>query len=227
MTDAPSPATGLAAMIDPFVDPTAIAIVVGGTVIAVVLRSASPDLWRALLALGTLHRRAFDAEPLLRQIAAFSRIAQRHGVVALDRSVITDADVSAAVAAIVDGADADAITTLVGHRRRARIERHVAAADVWAAAAEAAPAMGMIGTLIGLVRMFVSMNDPAAIGGAMAVALLATLYGAAIASLIALPIATRLRRLAREEAFQRARIEAPLAAIAAREVPRRQETMAA
>lgn len=80
--------------------------------------------------------------------------------------------------------------------------------------------MGMVGTLIGLVTMFLTMNDPTAIGGAMAVALLATLYGALIASLVAMPIAARLRRSAREEAFERIRIEAPLAIMAAREAPR-------
>ena len=60
--------------------------------------------------------------------------------------------------------------------------------------AEVAPAMGMIGTLIGLVKMFPAMPDPTAIGAAMAVALLATLYGAIIANLVAMPIAVRLRR---------------------------------
>ena len=79
----------------------------------------------------------------------------------------------------------------------------------------------VFGTLIGLVRMFTAMQDPTAIGPAMAVALLATLYGALFANLIAMPIAGRLRRLARAEAFERARIEAPLAALAACEPTRR------
>ena len=85
--------------------------------------------------------------------------------------------------------------------------------------AEAAPAMGMIGTLIGLARMFATMGDPARIGGAMAVALLATLYGAVLANLVAAPIAARLRALARTEAFERTRLEAPFTALAAREAP--------
>lgn len=83
--------------------------------------------------------------------------------------------------------------------------------------------MGMVGTLIGLVKMFLSMNDPSAIGGAMAVALLATLYGALVASLVAMPVAARLRRMARNEAFERTRLEAPLMAMAAREAPRHRD----
>lgn len=213
--------------IGPYLDPTAIGIVGGGTLLAVTLRSEARDLGRAILALGVLGRRRFRADSLLDQIAALGRIAQRHGVMALDRSVIADADVAAAVAAIVDGTDPAAVGTLVAHRRQARIERHIAAAEVWAAAAEVAPAMGMVGTLIGLVKMFLSMNDPTAIGGAMAVALLATLYGALIASLVAMPVAARLRRMARDEAFERTRLEAPLLALAAREKPKSLDRIAA
>ncbi|RMB51859.1 chemotaxis protein MotA [Sphingomonas sp. PP-CE-3A-406] len=201
-------------------DPVALAIVGGGTALAVVLRTPARDLGRALAAVTILGRARFDADPLLQQITALSRIAKRHGVMALDRSVITDNDVAAGIAAIVDGGTANSVATLVQHRRRARIERHVAAADVWAGAAEAAPAMGMVGTLIGLAQMFATMNNPDAIGGAMAVALLATLYGALLANLVFMPIANRLRAQGRTEAFERARIEAPLVALAERETPR-------
>ncbi|WP_380788256.1 motility protein A [Sphingomonas sp. R86521] len=208
------------ALIGELLDPTALALVCGGTVLAVVLRSPLGELTRAVGALRTLGRSRFDAEPLLHQITALDRIAKRHGALALDRSVITDPDVKAGIAAIVDGAGGDAVQTLIDHRRRARVERHLAIADIWSGAADVAPAMGMVGTLIGLARMFATMSDPSAIGGAMAIALLATLYGALIANLVAAPIAHRLRTNARAEAFERARIVAPLVALANREVPR-------
>jgi chemotaxis protein MotA len=204
----------------PFLDPTAFAIVGGGTLLATVLRTASADLGRACAALSTLTRRRFDATPLVDQIAALGRIARRHGVIALDRSVIADPDVAAAIAAIVDGRSPDDVAELLRHARRARIDRHVAAADVWAGMADVAPAMGMVGTLIGLVAMFVKMQDASAIGAAMAVALLATLYGALLANLVAAPVAARLRRQARGEAMERLRLEAPLIALAVREQPR-------
>lgn len=203
-----------------FLDPIALAIVGGGTLLATLLRASLRDIGRALAALPTLAQSPFSAEPLLEQVSALARIARRHGTIALDRSVITDPDLAAAVADIVDGADAIAVTRRLDDRRRARIERHVAAAEVWAGAAEAAPAMGMVGTLVGLVAMFTRMTDPQAIGGAMAVALLATLYGALIANLVAQPIATRLRAAARAEAFERQRLVTPLATLAAREAPR-------
>ena len=202
-----------------FLDPLALAIVAGGTVLATILRTPAADLARAVKALPTLARRPFTAEPLLHQLAAQARLAQRHGVMQLDRAVITDPDLAAAMAAIVDGAAPDAVTALAEHRRRARAERHAAAADAWAGAADAAPAMGMIGTLVGLAQMFATMTDPAAIGGAMAVALLATLYGALLANLVAAPIAHRLRARARCEWLERERLLAPLAALATREAP--------
>lgn len=204
-----------------FLDPVAAALVVGGTVLATGLRTPSPTLRRATASLRTLPRAPFAADPLLDRIAAQARIAQRHGVVALDRSVIADPDVAAALHAVVDGAGPDEVAALLTQARRARVERHLAAAEVWAGAAEAAPAMGMVGTLVGLAAMFATMDDPARIGGAMAVALLATLYGALLANFVCLPVAARLRAAAKREAFERERLVAPLAALAAREAPAR------
>ena len=71
--------------------------------------------------------------------------------------------------------------------------------DTFATAAEAAPAMGMIGTVIGLIGMFAAMDDPATIGPAMALALLTTLYGLIFSAAVAGPIAGRLERLSMAE----------------------------
>ena len=202
-------------------DPTAFAIVGGGTALVTVLRAPLADVGRAVAALRTLGRRRFDGDALIAQVQVLTKAAHRQGVLALDRAIITDTDVRAAVADIVDGANAASVAALLDHRRRARIERHLAAAEVWCGAAEAAPAMGMVGTLVGLAAMFATMTDPGAIGGAMAVALMATLYGALLANLVASPIAARLRTAARAEAFERARLVAPLVALAERETPLR------
>ncbi|WP_353204097.1 MotA/TolQ/ExbB proton channel family protein [Sphingomonas sp.] len=210
----------MTSLLAPFLDPVALAIVGGGTLAAAILRTPLRDLIRGFAALGSLFARRFEAAPLLEQIAAFGRIARGHGVMALDKSVISDPDIAAAIAAIVDGASPDHVAELLRQRHRARTERAVAACELWSAAADTAPAMGMVGTLIGLVGMFVKMQDPAAIGAAMAVALLATLYGALLANLALAPIAARLRRSARDEAVERLRLDAPLIALATREQPR-------
>lgn len=197
-----------------FLDPVAIGIVLGGTAVSVLLRHRLGDSARALAALRTLWRRPFAAGPSLQQTAALERIAKRHGVLALDRSVIDDPDMAAAVEAAVDGASPEQVAAIVAERIGARADRHRAAIEVWSGAAEAAPAMGLIGTILGLVQMFAAMTDPDTIGAAMAVALLATLYGALVANLIAMPVAARLKRLARTEAAERQRLIAPLAALA-------------
>jgi chemotaxis protein MotA len=121
---------------------------------------------------------------------------------------------------IVDGVQAPVVKEALDTARRQRAERHRIVVECWTGVAETAPAMGMIGTLIGLVAMFTRMSDPQAIGAAMAVALLATLYGALLANLIAMPIAARLRTAARAELLERERLVAPLAALAEREAPR-------
>lgn len=204
-----------------FFDPAAIGIVLGGTLLTAVLRTPARDLARASAALAVLPRARFVATPALAQVAALTRIAQRHGVMALDRSVVADPDLRAAVEAIVDGAEPADVERLLAETHADRDERHAAAADVWAAAAETAPAMGMVGTLVGLAQMFAGMDDSAAIGGGMAVALLATLYGALAANLLLMPVAARLRTAARGEAVERAKLVAPLVALARREAPRR------
>lgn len=216
------------AALDPamLLDPLAFAIVLGGTTLAVLLRNRIGDVGRALAALRTLGRRPFDAAPLLAQAASLERIARRHGLIALDRSVIDDPDMAAAVAAAVDGASPADIEAIVTDRAAARAERHRTAIELWAGIAETAPAMGLIGTIFGLIRMFSAMADPDRIGAAMAVALLATLYGALIANLVALPVVARLKRLARVEANERLRLAAPLARLATLERARTRELAA-
>lgn len=204
-----------------FVDPAALAIVFGGTLLAAALRTPARDLAAAAKALAVLPRKPFAASPALAQAAALARIAQRHGVMALDRSVVADPDLRVAVEAIVDGAEPDEVERRLVQAATDRAERHAAAAELWAAAAETAPAMGMVGTLIGLARMFAATDDAAAIGAGMAVALLATLYGALAANLLFMPVAARLRAAARREAAERGRLVAPLLALARREAPRR------
>lgn len=201
-------------------DPLACLIVGGGTVVATLLRTPAREAVRGAGALRVLARRPFSADPLLAQLAAQARIAQRHGVLALDRSVLTDPDLAAGIALIVDGAPATEVERLLAERHAARAERHRTAAQMWAVAAEAAPAMGMVGTLVGLAQMFAHLDDGAAIGAAMGVALLATLYGALIANLILMPIASRLAAAGRIEAVERQRLDAPMIALARRETPK-------
>lgn len=214
-----------AKLIIQFIDPLAIAIVLGGTFVATALRGPLSDTGAAFAALRRLTGTPFDAQDARARIVKAERIAKGN-LVAVDAAILADPDIAAAVEAIGDGASAEAVDALLAARAAQRAERHAVVHDFWQAASEAAPAMGMIGTLLGLVRMFRGMEDPATIGGAMAVALLATLYGALFANLVFAPIAARLRRQSRREEIARRRLRAPLMALARRYAapPRRRES---
>ena len=93
---------------------------------------------------------------------------------------------------LVDGHDSDVVRDMLTKDMKQTEERHGWGAKVFMAMGDVAPAMGMIGTLVGLVAMLSNMDDPKAIGPAMAVALLTTLYGAMLANMVAIPIANKL-----------------------------------
>ncbi|MFD1610240.1 motility protein A [Sphingomonas tabacisoli] len=202
-----------------FLDPVALAIVGGGTLLATAARGPLQDTVNALRALSVLVRRPFDFGPARAELAHAERVASAKSLLAVDSHLLKDADVARGVEAVADGAGPDEVEQLLNRLRIDRHERHVVVHDFWSAAAEAAPAMGMVGTLIGLVRMFRSMDDPATIGAAMAIALLATLYGALFANLVAAPIAARLARLSRAEEKERRALIKPFRAFAEREKP--------
>jgi chemotaxis protein MotA len=107
-----------------------------------------------------------------------------------------------------------------------RAQRHASVRNVWLSIADAAPALGMAGTIIGLVGMFAAMDDPAALGPSMALALLTTFYGVVIANVVAAPVATRLADLSERELAWQKEVADRMAAIARREnVPLRRASI--
>ncbi len=100
---------------------------------------------------------------------------------------------------MVDGHEPDVVKQTMLSDMNLTVERHDQGQKIFKAIGDVAPAMGMIGTLIGLVQMLANMEDPKTIGPAMAVALLTTLYGAAIANVFALPLSEKLGLRSNEE----------------------------
>ena len=100
------------------------------------------------------------------------------------------------------------------------MERHEWGQRIFLAMADVGPAMGMIGTLVGLVQMLANMDDPKSLGPAMAVALLTTLYGSLLANVVCLPIADKLKLRGAEEATQHALVVDGLLAMQAGQNPR-------
>lgn len=207
-------------------DPVSLLIVVGGTLAVTILRSSAQDLKAAVRALRPLMkaRPASDAVLAERAVRQIQRISDIKGIALADRVDTTSPFVRHAAVKLADCHRADEFAVWARAEIEERTQRHEAVIGIWKSAADSAPAMGMIGTVLGLIGMFASMDDPSALGPAMAVALLTTLYGLVLSTLIAVPIAGRLEQLslaerrwqeavlARLEALARAEEVMPIAA---------------
>jgi chemotaxis protein MotA len=141
------------------------------------------------------------ARGVMRQV---DHLAHLRGLACTDRVKTVDPFLAAAIRKLADSNTVDEFESWAENQISDREQRHAAARNVWISMADAAPALGMAGTIIGLIGMFAAMQDPAAIGPSMALALLTTLYGVVLANLVAAPVAARLADLSgREIAWQR------------------------
>ncbi|MEE8393404.1 MAG: MotA/TolQ/ExbB proton channel family protein [Rhodospirillales bacterium] len=142
----------------------------------------------------------------IEQSIKMSKRARKSGLLALEKVKVKNTFFRKGVQMCVDGRDADYIRKILTQEMAQSIHREEMGAKVFLAIGEAAPAFGMFGTLVGLVQMLSSMDDPTTIGRSMAVALLTTLYGVLIANLIALPIADKLEAKSLQERSTRSLI---------------------
>ncbi len=185
----------------PFVDLPSMAVVGGGTLGAVMMQYNFSQFVDAIKAgLKALLYKAQAPGDVILEIVDMAKETRTGGLLILEEKEPSSEFLAKGVAMLVDGMEAEVVTqTLVAERNRAAV-RHDDGAAIFEKIAEVAPAMGMIGTLVGLVLMLGNMDDPKSIGPAMAVALLTTLYGALIANVVASPLAGKLG-LRRNEEF--------------------------
>jgi len=183
-----------------FIDPASMMIVVGGTIGASLIKNPL----KAVLGMAKVVGKAFsvklpDAEPLIGQIGDLSRKARKEGMLALESVELPYDFLAKGVGLCVDGVEPAEMRAILEMEMLARSQRHARGRAILDGMGQAAPAFGMIGTLIGLVQMLASLDDPSSIGPAMAVALLTTLYGALISNVVCLPLADKLKVRAEEE----------------------------
>ncbi len=202
----------LAGDISMFIDAQSVIIVFGGSIFVVL---ANYNLGQ-FFGIGKIIGKSFmfkleKPEELIEKSVEMADAARKGGFLALEEAEISNAFMQKGVDMLVDGHDADVVRATMQKDIDLTTERHETGSDMMMALADVAPAMGMIGTLIGLVAMLSNMDDPKAIGPAMAVALLTTLYGAFLANVIAIPIANKLKlRLAEEKMNQELVLDAVL-----------------
>ena len=188
-----------------FVDIPSVLIVIGGGLAATLIRFPLAGI---ISAFGTGGRVAFShkkVEPreIIDKIAEMGDIVRRSGPLGLESLEVDDANLAKGAQMIADGYDRDFIKDSMELDRDQYLTRLTEGQRVYKSLGDAAPAFGMIGTLVGLVQMLGNMEDPSAIGPSMAIALLTTLYGAIISNLVCLPISDKLTaKLAVEEINQ-------------------------
>ncbi len=212
-----------------FVDGPAMLIVFGGT-FAVTLASFSlTDMALAAAAIGQIivHRK-HDPSQAAHRVVELAEQARNDGVLGLQdrlRKLKSEPFLMKAMAMVVDGTPGEIIERIMRREVDTNASRQQTSADVFAKAAEVSPAMGLIGTLVGLVQMLGNLNDPSTIGPAMAVALLTTFYGAVLANMVFAPLATKLERSSDGETLVHNVYLIGAASIGRQENPRRLEML--
>ena len=179
-----------------FVNIPAAIIVFGGTLAATLINFPLSDVLSVFNTFkNALIHKSSSSEQLIRKLVEFATVARREGILALESHSgdTEDEFLQKSVQLAIDGTAPELIKDILTTEIAFMEDRHAMGQSIMNAMATFAPAFGMIGTLIGLVKMLATLDDPSAIGGGMAVALLTTLYGAVLANLILLPAAGKLK----------------------------------
>jgi chemotaxis protein MotA len=207
--------------VGPFIDVPSILIVFGGTFFAVMYTCPIGTFLGSFGAMSKAFLPPVKApDELITRMVELSGIARKDGMMALEGQEVPDKFWAKGMQMLVDGADEKKLTKQMQTEIGAMKNRHESMHGVVSAWIDIAPAMGMIGTLVGLVLMLGNMADPKAIGPAMAVALLTTLYGAFIANVLFMPMRTALENYTAAEITYRGMVITGLQNIARSESPR-------
>lgn len=176
-----------------FLNVPSLVIVLGGTLMVVLIKfNLNQFLGAITIAKNALSNKLQSPQVLIPEIVEMASVARKEGVLALEEMNTENPFLQTGMDMLIDGSSVEEIERLLAKDLQETAARHKIGAQVFTSAADVAPAMGMVGTLIGLVQMLSAMDDPKSIGPAMAVALLTTLYGAILANMLFQPIADKL-----------------------------------
>lgn len=185
-----------------FFNVPAIFITVGGTVCATLVHFPLAEVLRIL----SVVKRTFAvniplAENVITDMSEYARVARRDGVLALEDAArgLDDEFLAKGLQLVMDGTESEQIREVMLIELNTLQRHHRVGSSILSFMGEAAPAFGMIGTLIGLVQMLRQLDDPSRIGVGMATALLTTFYGALLANLLFIPLAGKLQTRSKEE----------------------------
>lgn len=185
-----------------FINIPALMIVVGGTLGVTMISYPLKDVLGVLKVVQkALFTKNTSVEELIERFTRFATKTRKEGILALESEIkdVKDVFLKKGVQLSIDGLEPQEIKEILDTEIDYIRNRHQLGAEVFTSMGTFAPAMGMIGTLIGLVQMLQSMDDPSTIGPAMAVALLTTFYGSILANICCMPIAGKLKTRSKEE----------------------------
>ncbi len=213
---------------DFFFNVPAALIVVAGTLAVTTICFSFSDIAHTGAILGTtVVYREHDARDTAYTMLELSDFCRMNGALKLQGApllrFVSEPFLHKGLGLVIDGLGEKEIHEILGQDLISTSQRHMRAASVLRKAAEIAPAMGLIGTLIGLVQMLGRLQDPDVIGPAMAVALLTTFYGAILATMVFNPLASKLERNAANEHLINQIYMTGVIAIARKDNPRRLE----
>ncbi|MCP4804256.1 MAG: motility protein A [Proteobacteria bacterium] len=179
-----------------FIDIPSMLIVIGGTIgVTFVGFPAGAVIGAMKAGKQAVFSKPEPVQETIKLLSELSNRARREGLLSLESAAQETEDdfLKRGLLMVVDGHEPAAIEEVLYDELDKIEERHKVSAAVWDAIGAYGPAMGMIGTLIGLVQMLQNLSDPAAIGPAMAVALLTTFYGSLLANIIGIPVCNKLK----------------------------------
>jgi len=185
-----------------FLNIPALMIVVGGTLGATMINYPLKDVFGVLnVVKKTLFTKNIPVDELIKRFIGFAKKSRKEGILALEGEIkdVTDEFLKKGVQLSIDGLEPQEISDVLETEVDFIRSRHQMGAEIFTTMGAFSPALGMIGTLIGLVQMLQTLDDPGSIGPAMAVALLTTFYGSIMANIVCLPIAGKLRTRSKEE----------------------------
>jgi len=206
-----------------FANPTALILVLGGTVslaMAISLGKNVPLLPK--LVKTALTGQAVDTSDLCERVVHLATVARRDGTLALEKEIVDEQDpfFRRALEMLIDGRDAETVRDVMGAEIRAMRRRHAAGSSVLKKAGGFSPTLGIIGTVVGLIHVMSNLSSPSTLGPAIAVAFTATFWGVLLANLFWLPMGDKLVRLSEEEAEYREALLDGILAIQAGDNPR-------
>lgn len=209
-----------------FADIPSILIVIGGTTTVVLTSFSLTDVLRTISISGAalMHRQP-SFSGLARHLIAIAQKNRQSGLLSLQKDAASEPHpfLRQALSLAVDGAPLETVEKLLYQDTVSMMERHERGLAVLRRGADVAPAMGLIGTLIGLVQMLGQLSDPAAIGPAMAIAILGTFYGAVVSYVLLTPLATKLERTGGDDLLTRKLITTGVLSLIKQENPRQLE----